>query len=383
MSARMSVAMSVAVSVAMSAVMSGVLPAQEGTIVYRLGNDTVAVESFTRTSSKLTGAMVGRGGANVVLTTYDITLNKGQPTAAVVKRMAGDGQPIPNAPVEYRFAFRADSAIRETVWKDSTQRRAFAVANAWLSMPVFIHAPYELINALGKGKRDSIPSIGLTGTSIGYMGFDTVSGDTLRARGGFYPWLVRFDKDGRLQSVDGMLTTNKSIGLRAPGKAADVAAIAASMRPVGTLSPRQVAGTTISQAPIFISYGSPAVRGRSVWGGQLVPLDSVWRTGANEATHLATGKTLQLGDLTLAPGLYTLWTQHTRTGTWLIVNKQVGQWGTQYNAANDVGRVQMEMKDVSPEVENLTITVRPAGQGRGAIDIAWGDKVATAPFTVR
>ncbi len=362
---------------------SSVLDAQEGTIVYRLGKDTVAVESFTRTPSKLTGAMVGRGGASVVLTTYDITLNKGLPTAAVVKRLLGDGQPIPNAPVEYRFAFRADSAIRETIWKDSTHRRAFAAANAWPSLPVFIHAPYELLAAMGRGKRDSVPVIGLGGTSIGYMGLETLSGDTLRARGGFYPWLVRLDRNGQLLSVDGMLTTNKSIGLRSPGKAADVAAIAASMRPAGTLSPRQLAGTTISQAPVFISYGSPSARGRSVWGGQLVPFDSVWRTGANEATHLATGKTLVLGDLTVPPGLYTLWTQHTRTGTWLIVSRQVGQWGTQYNPANDVGRVQLEMKDITPAVEELTITVRPAGPGRGVIDIAWGDKVATTPFTVR
>lgn len=359
------------------------LGAQQGTIVYRLGNDTVAVESFTRTPTKLSGAMVGRAGAIVALVTYDVTLDRGRPVSARVTRTLGDGQPIPNAPLEYRFTLRADSAIRETVWQDSTQRRAFAAANAWPSLPVFVHAPYELLNALGRGRRDSVPAIGIAGNAVGFMGLETLSGDTLRFRGGFYPWLVRFDRDGRLVSVDGMLTTNKSMGLRAPGGAVDVAAIARSMRPAGTLSPRQVAGTTISQAPIFVSYGSPSVRGRTVWGGQLVPFDSVWRTGANEATHLATGKTLVFGDVTLAPGLYTLWTQHTRSGTWLIVNRQVGQWGTQYNPANDVGRVQMELKDVTPAVEELTITVRPTGPGRGAIDIAWGDKVATAPFTVR
>jgi hypothetical protein len=193
---------------------------------------------------------------------------------------------------------------------------------------------------------------------------------------------MRFDRNNRLLFVDGLLTTNKSLGTREAGRV-DLAALAAAMRPAGTLSPRQTAYAGFSQGPITINYGSPAVRGRTVWGGTLVPFDTIWRTGANEATHLATSKTMTIGDMTLAPGLYTLWTQHTRAGTWLIVNRQVGQWGTNYNPANDVGRVQMQVADTPSHVEDFTITVRSLGQGRGAIDIAWGDKVATASFMAR
>ena len=378
----MSAVMSVVMSAVMSAGVSAVSEAQDGTLIYRLGNDTVAVESWSRRGNMLTGEMVGRGGAVVSRTWYEISFDRGRPVTTVVKRLNPDGTPASTGPTEYKFVFRADSAIRETVWRDSTQRRAFAVGNAWPSLPVFIHAPMEDLAKLGKGRRDSVPAISLGGGTPTYMGLETLGGDTLRMRGGFYAWLMRFDRENRLQSVDGMLTTNKSMGLRATGRV-NMTALATAMRPAGTLSPRQLAGITISQAPIFISYGSPSARGRTVWGGQLVPFDSIWRTGANEATHLATGKTLVFADLTLAPGLYTLWTQHTRTGTWLIVSKQVGQWGTQYNPANDVGRVQMEMKDISPSVEELTIAVRSTGQGRGAIDIAWGDKVATASFLVR
>ena len=356
--------------------------AQEGTIVYRLGKDTVAVESWNRRGNTLNGEMVGRGGAFVSRTAYQIMYDRGRPVSTTVKRLQPDGSPATTGPTEYRFTFRADSAIRETVWRDSTQRRAFAVGNAWPSLPVFIHAPMEDLAKLGKGRRDSVPAISLGGNVPGYVGLETLGGDTLRMRGGFYAWLMRFDRNNQLQSVDGMLTTNKSIGLRVAGKA-DIGALARAMRPAGTLSPRQVAGTTISQAPIFISYGQPSARGRTVWGGQLVPFDSVWRTGANEATHLATGKTLVFGDVTVPPGLYTLWTQHTRTGTWLIINKQVGQWGTQYNPANDIGRVQMDLKDVPNFAEELVIAVRTTGQNRGEIDFAWGDKVATSTFVVR
>jgi len=125
------------------------------------------------------------------------------------------------------------------------------------------------------------------------------------------------------------------------------------------------------------------VRDRTVWGGTLVPYDSIWRTGANEATHLATSKTIVLGDMTLAPGLYTLWIQHTRTGTSLIVNKQVGQWGTVYQPAQDVGRVALEVAPTPEHVEDFTITVRSTGGARGAIDFSLGGSVATANFTMR
>jgi hypothetical protein len=356
--------------------------AQDAAIVYRMGKDTVAIEQFSRSATKFSGEMVQRTGAAILRVQYELTLDKGRPTAAVIRRRRADGTPLPNAPTEFRWTFRADSAVGQVVWADSTQKRAFAAANAFPWLGTFVYAPMEVLAALGPGKRDSIPSIGIAG-GVGYVGLETM-GDAMRIRasGGNYPMLLKFDKDGRLQSTDGSYTTNKANGTRVAGKL-DIAAIAQGMKPMGVLSPRQTAYAAFQQGPITINYGSPAVRGRSVWGGTLVPFDTVWRTGANEAAHLATSKTIQLGDMTLAPGLYTLWTQHTRTGTFLIVNKQVGQWGTQYNAANDVGRVALELTNAPEFVEDFTITIRPLPQGRGAIDLAWGDKVATANFALR
>ena len=353
--------------------------AQDGVIVYRLGRDTAAIESWSRSGNRFTGQMVSRTGAAVIRTTYEITLANGRPTSAVVRRMQPDGAPLPNQPTEVRFTFTADSVTRATVSRDSTQTRTFAAASAFPALPVFSYGIMELVRA---ARRDSIPTVGLGGGNVGFIALVPAGGDTLRMRGGVYDMRLLFDRDGRLQVVDGSLTTNKAIGTRATGRV-DVAALASSMKPTGVLSPRQAAQVMINQAPVIVSYGSPAVRGRTVWGGTLVPFDSVWRTGANEATHLATAKTMQIGDMTLQPGLYTLWTQHTRTGTWLIVNRQVGQWGTQYNASNDVGRVQMTLADAPAFVEEFTITVRSLGMGRGALDVAWGDKVVTASFTIR
>ena len=358
------------------------LLAQDATMLYRLGKDTVAVETFTRTPAKLAGETVVRSGGAIVRTTYDITIANGRPTAVVFRRLGPDGNPPANAPAEWRFTLGADSAKREIVWKDSTQRAAFAAANAFPAFPVYTYAPFELIYARGV-RRDSVPAIPLQGNTVGVIGLQSVGGgDSLKMRGGAYAMIVRFDRDGRMTSTDGFFTTNKTIGTRSSGKA-NIASLATAMKPTGVLSPRATAYAGFNRGPIFVNYGRPAVRDRTVWGGTLVPFDSVWRTGANEATHLATSKPISIGELSIPAGLYTLWIQHTRAGTFLIVNKQVGQWGTEYAAAQDLGRVKMDMAKTPEHVEDFTITVRAAGGNRGAIDFAWGDSVATAAFITR
>jgi hypothetical protein len=189
-----------------------------------------------------------------------------------------------------------------------------------------------------------------------------------------------FDAAGRLQAVDGSGTTNKILATRGAG-GLDLAAIARGMRPTGTLSARDVArGAFGAGGMVLVDYGRPMVRERTVWGGALVPYDSVWRAGANDATHLFTTRNLTFGDVTVPAGSYTLWVQHTRNATYLIVNRQTGQWGTQYDPAQDLARVPMQLTTAPDHVEELTVTVRNTGANRGVIEFAWGPSVYTAAF---
>jgi hypothetical protein len=189
-----------------------------------------------------------------------------------------------------------------------------------------------------------------------------------------------FDGSGRLQAVDGSMTTNKVMATR--GGAVDVAAIARTMKPTGTLSSRDVArGAFGAGGIVIVDYGRPMVRERTVWGGALVPYDSIWRAGANDATHLFTTRNLTFGDVTVPAGTYTLWLQHTRTGTFLVVNRQTGQWGTQYDPAQDVARIPMQLAPAADHVEELTVSVRNNGGNRGTIEFAWGPSVVSASFT--
>jgi hypothetical protein len=357
--------------------------AQGAVFVYRLGKDTLAVEQYTRTPTGMSGEMVQRNGSAVVRFTYSLTLGKdGRPTAASLTRMLGDGTAQPGAPREVRYSLGRDSAVREVVFADSTQRRAVAASRAMVNFPVFIYGPTELLAALRKGNAaDSLPAIGQAG-GLGFTGLTALGGDSVRLRGGPYAMVLRFDAANRLQSLDGRATTNKVVAERTAGHV-DIAALARGMKPTGVLSAREDARAAFGPGGmVVVDYGRPQVRERTVWGGTLVPFDSVWRAGANDATHLFTTRPLTLGTMNLAPGMYTLWVQHTRQATFLIVNRQTGQWGTQYDATQDAGRVEMQSAPAPSHVEEMTIAVRALGPTRGAIELAWGDRVMTAPFGV-
>jgi hypothetical protein len=302
--------------------------------------------------------------------------------SATFVRLQPDGTPVPNSPTETRFRFSADSVVREVAWPDSVQRRAFAASRAVVNFPTFVYGPTELLAGMRRGGSvDSLPAIGPTGT-MGFAGLQSAGGDLMRLRGGQYAMLLRFDANGRLQSVDGSNTTNKVTATRG-GSPLDIAAIARTMKPTGTLSSRDVArGSFGPGGMVLVDYGRPLVRERTVWGGTLVPFDSVWRAGANDATHLFTTRVLTMGDVILDPGMYTLWVQHTRNGTFLIVNKGTGQWGTQYDGSKDIGRVPMTVAATPSHVETFTVAVRPSGANRGAIEMSWGPSMATVPFTV-
>ena len=140
---------------------------------------------------------------------------------------------------------------------------------------------------------------------------------------------------------------------------------------------------------IAISYGQPHARGRKVEGG-LVPLDTVWRFGANMATTLHTDVDITLGDLKLPRGDYTLYILYARTGYTLIVNRGTGQWGTDRDPAKDIGRVALVSRTMAEAESALSIYLVPEapqpGTGyaelRGALRIKWGTTELTTGWRV-
>ena len=139
--------------------------------------------------------------------------------------------------------------------------------------------------------------------------------------------------------------------------------------------PRGTPNATPSR--IRIDHGQPHLRGRTLHAAGLVPLDSVWRLGANEATQLDTDVNLTIGGKSVPKGKYSLYALPSASGWKLIVNRNTGQWGTEYDATHDLARIDLRKRSLAAPVESFSIWLIPAspqasGAPSGELRLAWG-----------
>jgi hypothetical protein len=193
------------------------------------------------------------------------------------------------------------------------------------------------------------------------------------------PMVMRLDRAGRLQMVDGSRTTNKVLVRRV--NTVDVAGMArayAARPAMGAASPTDSVRGAVGAAQVALVYSRPSVRGRTVWGGALVPYGQIWRTGANAATSFRTTADLMVGGTRVPAGSYTLFTLPTADRAELVISKQTGQWGTEYKPEMDLARVPLTMTALASPVEQFTIAVEPTGTGASLV-LRWGDRQYSVP----
>src|SRR5262249_9326746 len=143
------------------------------------------------------------------------------------------------------------------------------------------------------------------------------------------------------------------------------------------LSPPAEASTTVKGKNIVIKYSAPSVRARKIFG-ELEPYNKVWRAGANEATSLHTEADLQIKNLPVPKGDYTFYIWLDPKQWQLIVNKQTGQWGTEYDQSQDLGRVPMDMSKPPALIETYKITLTAT-----KLQLGWENTIASVPIAVK
>ena len=157
----------------------------------------------------------------------------------------------------------------------------------------------------------------------------------------------------------------------------------------GGNSPHETTSAVVDGNRVTIVYGRPYTKNpktgeaRKIWGG-LVPYGKVWRTGADEATMLITQKPMSIGETTVPAGAYTLYTLPKEDGSAkLIINKQLGQWGTQYHEGQDLARVDLKKEALDTPVDQFTMSVGKNPSGGGLIKLMWENTQFSVPFTAQ
>jgi hypothetical protein len=372
----------------------GLVPAtaraqDSGAFVVRLGKDTTSVERFTLTGSRLEVDQAGR--APRTLHRHGVvTLDAGGAVTAVDVVIAKVGAPADAAPLQHLTArFTYDSAYVESRM-DTTTRKMSAAVPAGAGVPVISPwVMYDLLSMrLAAGKADSlhVPIYYLGGPQLSWVALRKLGRDSIDIEGEFDRYHASVDAKGRLQAVRPIhgtqqFSVDRVATLDVAAYATDWAAREQQGGPLGQLSPRDTVTTRAAGATLWVDYGRPSVRGRTIFG-TVVPWDTVWRTGANAATQFRTDKALAFGSVIVPAGFYTLWTIPSQHGWTLVFNSQTGQWGTEHDASKDLYRVPMTDEWNRNVTEQFLIHVAPDDQG-GQIHFAWDHTVAGVNFTVQ
>jgi hypothetical protein len=358
--------------------------------VLRLGNDTLAVDQFTRTPDRIEGTLVTHL-PRAVVTRYVVTLDPttGRPLRAEYNSRLPDGSLIPGNQPSVRqvtIDFTGDSAMwrqqRDTaITARIAARNAFPYVNYGIA---FFQIPIAALRA--SGADSGAYAIYTGGRVTTPMAVKRTGSNTYSVAIGGFPYAVTTDERGTVQTVDGARTTQHFVTRRQGS--VDVAALAAAWgardreaRPAVALSLRDTTRATIGAAQLLVDYGRPMARGRRVWGSNGVLNDTIWRTGANAATQLRTSAPITVGGREVPAGTYTLWTLAVPGRYQLIINKQTGQWGTLYDAAQDLVRVPLTARALSPAMDRFTIAIEPTGSGSGVLRLQWDTTELSVPIT--
>lgn len=155
------------------------------------------------------------------------------------------------------------------------------------------------------------------------------------------------------------------------------------------VSPHETISAVIDGGRVVVVYGRPYTKDpksgemRKIWGG-LVPFGKVWRTGADEATLLITQQQISIGDAIVPAGAYTLFTLPAEDGSAkLIINKQIGQWGLQYDEKQDLVRVELKHEAVEPAIDQFTMSVARNPDGGGVLKMVWEKAQYSIPIAAK
>ncbi len=131
---------------------------------------------------------------------------------------------------------------------------------------------------------------------------------------------------------------------------------------------------------VTVEYSSPAVRGRTIWGG-LVPYDKLWRTGANAATKLTVNKDVTIAGKPVPAGSYSIFTIPGASSWTVIVNKNASASTGSYKEAEDVVRFSATPKAIAHR-ERLAFIVSDATDDGASLDLEWEKVRVSIPLQV-
>lgn len=130
---------------------------------------------------------------------------------------------------------------------------------------------------------------------------------------------------------------------------------------------------TIGPAEVRVVYSRPVARGRELFGG-IVPYDSVWNPGANDATYISFSDDMLVGGHPLEAGNYSIWAI-PRPDEWTVIFSR--DWNTfhiPYPEGEDALRLRIRPRQ-GEHMETMAFYFPLAEVDHGTLHLHWGETV--------
>jgi hypothetical protein len=374
---------------ATSASVGSPAPDASTTYVVRRGTDTIAVEQYSRAGNRVEATQIQREPSTFLAhSNVEMGANGLMRSWRFEQRLVSGARPANGATVTWTFS--SDSSFSEVV--RDTGAALFRRVAGGPAVPALANSMLTNNLAIAYARLQNTDSVNVptmgTGGARGTIPIRFVTRDSVRVWYFGAPMYAKLDADGQIRWLDGAYTANKIMALKTnridvQASSRAYAARDAAGSGLGPASLRDTTRTQIAGNQMWVDYSRPRLSGRNVWSNGVLG-DTLWRTGANNATHFYTQRDIRMNGVTIPAGTYTLWTRvfPGNSRYELIVNRRIGQWGTELpNPAEDLARIPLRERTMPNSAERVTISIEPGGDG-GVLAIQWGTKRLEAPFTI-
>ncbi|MDP5232097.1 MAG: DUF2911 domain-containing protein [Cellulophaga sp.] len=142
---------------------------------------------------------------------------------------------------------------------------------------------------------------------------------------------------------------------------------------------KQVVGLT----DVTLEYSRPAMRGRTIFG-DLVPYNTLWRTGANKNSVITFSNDVIVGGKSLKAGSYAIFSTPGESVWEVTFYSDTENWGTPQNwdASKVAAIVKANPTKLAEKVESFTIAINHLSDNGAHLVISWGDTKVAIPFEV-
>jgi hypothetical protein len=354
---------------------------ETGAFIVTIGRDTLAAETYVRTDSVLTGTSVLRSDRATLTRVYTLTLDKAGNLAKYEVTTSRAGGDATQRPLAHAIVTPMGDAFHEVIHTDSARTLHMVTPRATIPFMFIGFGMWEtVVMRAVKGGQDStaIPQLFVSDTTHYTTVVKRLGKDSVVITSVFGVARAKIDAQGHILGYTAPGSTTQVNVARIPSVDIKAFATAYAARPIGQLSPTDTVHAAVGAAKVTIVYSRPSARGRVIFG-DVVPWNVWWRTGANFATSFVTDKDLVIGGTTVPAGAYTLFSLPNPTSWKLIVSKKTGEWGTEYDPTMDLARIDMKVATLAQPLEEMMITVTPAGE----LVVSWARTAASVAMQAK